>query len=71
MCKEADLVFVDVSYWKAESTALGYVKEIVAANITGGVAVTGKLRQLQKHDIDMARKKHSELTTGSDTTMRT
>lgn len=59
----ADLFSViDISYYKAEAGALGYLKEIVAANITGGVANTGSLRQLLESDIATARSKHSDLS---------
>lgn len=44
-----------VSYYKAEVGMLGYAKEVIAANITGGVANTGKLRELNAQDLEKAR----------------
>jgi hypothetical protein len=41
---------------------VGYLKEVVAANITGGVANTGKLRQMKEDEISKARKEHSAMT---------
>ena len=58
------LIFLvlDISYYKAEAGALGYLKEVVTANITGGVANTGKLRQMLESDIAQARSKDSDLS---------
>jgi len=52
----------DISYYKSEAGALGYLKEVVASNITGNVANTGKLRQMNESDIASARSKDSELS---------
>lgn len=46
-----------ICYYKADSTAVGFAKELVASNITGGVATTGKLRELQTNDIQSQRTK--------------
>ncbi|GAB7356134.1 hypothetical protein MBLNU459_g6731t1 [Dothideomycetes sp. NU459] len=51
-----------ISYYKAEAGALGYVKEIVAANLTGGVANTGKLRQMVESEIAAARAKDGTMS---------
>ncbi|CAD0106785.1 unnamed protein product [Aureobasidium uvarum] len=42
--------------------ALGYLKEVVAANVTGGVANTGNLRQMKEDEISQARKQHSSMS---------
>lgn len=52
----------DISYYKTEAGALGYVKEVVAANVTGGVANTGKLRQMHESEISSARSKDSTMS---------
>lgn len=44
-----------ISYYKAEVGMLGYAKEVIGANITGGVANTGKLRELSQQDLEKAR----------------
>jgi abnormal spindle-like microcephaly-associated protein len=44
-----------VSYYVTEVGLLGYAKEIIAANVTGGVANTGKLRELKEADLEKAR----------------
>lgn len=44
-----------VSYYIAEVGMLGYAKEVIGANITGGVANTGKLRELSSQDLENAR----------------
>lgn len=44
-----------VSYYKAEVGMLGYAKEVIGANITGGVANTGSLRELDEQDLEKAR----------------
>jgi hypothetical protein len=38
---------------------LGYLKEVAAANVTGGVAVTGKLREMKETEIEQERLKHA------------
>lgn len=45
-----------VTYYKTEVGALGYVKEVVGAAITGGVANTGVLRELGEADLEQARR---------------
>lgn len=52
----------DISYYKAEAGALGYLKEVVQANVTGGVANTGKLREMNESDISGARSRDSALS---------
>ncbi|KAF2129984.1 hypothetical protein P153DRAFT_366476 [Dothidotthia symphoricarpi CBS 119687] len=44
-----------VSYYKTEVGLLGYAKEVVGAAVTGGVANTGKLRELNEQDLQQAR----------------
>jgi general stress protein 26 len=44
-----------VSYYLTEVGILGYAKEVIAANVTGGVANTGKLRELNEQDLERAR----------------
>lgn len=44
-----------VSYYLTDVGILGYAKEILGAAVTGGVAKTGKLRELSGEDIEMAR----------------
>ncbi|KAI4844409.1 blue light-inducible protein-like protein Bli-3 [Aureobasidium sp. EXF-8845] len=51
-----------ISYYSTTVGAVGYLKEVVAANITGGVANTGKLRQMKEDEISKARKEHSAMT---------
>jgi hypothetical protein len=53
---------IDISYYSTTVGAVGYLKEVVAANITGGVANTGKLRQMKEDEITKARKEHSAMT---------
>jgi len=45
-----------VSYYATDVSVLGYAKEVIGANITGGVANTGKLRELKEADLEKARK---------------
>lgn len=44
-----------VSYYKTDVSMLGYAKEVVGAAVTGGVANTGKLRELNEQDLQQAR----------------
>ena len=44
-----------ITYYLTEVGILGYAKEVIAANVTGGVANTGKLRELHEADIQQAR----------------
>jgi general stress protein 26 len=44
-----------VTYYLTEVGILGYAKEVIGANITGGVANTGKLRELKEQDLEKAR----------------
>jgi general stress protein 26 len=44
-----------VVYYLTEVGMLGYAKEVIAANVTGGVANTGKLRELKEADLEKAR----------------
>ena len=58
-----DISFViDITYWKHEVGALGFMKEIAGANLTGGVAVTGTLREIKGDEIEQARKSDSSLS---------
>jgi len=53
---------VDISYWKADVGALGFGKEVIGAIVTGGVANTGKLREMKEDEISQARKSDSSLS---------
>ena len=44
-----------VTYYKTQVGLLGYAKEVAGAAITGGVANTGVLRELNESDLDKAR----------------
>jgi general stress protein 26 len=44
-----------ITYYKAEAGAFGYLKEVVGANITGGVAKTGTLREMKGSELDEER----------------
>ena len=45
-----------ISYWKSTVGALGFVKEVAQASLTGQVADTGVQRQLVEEDIEAMRK---------------
>lgn len=51
-----------VTYYKGQTGALGMMKEIGGAVLTGGVANTGDLRELHEDEIKQARVKDSALT---------
>ncbi|KAI5207233.1 blue light-inducible protein-like protein Bli-3 [Aureobasidium subglaciale] len=51
-----------ISYYKTTVGAIGYLKEVVAANVTGGVANTGNLRQMKEDEISKARSQHSTMS---------
>lgn len=51
-----------ITYWKHEVGAAGFMKEIVGANLTGGVAVTGSLRELNGSEIEQVRKSDSSMS---------
>ncbi|KAG2165355.1 blue light-inducible protein-like protein Bli-3 [Aureobasidium pullulans] len=51
-----------ISYYKTNVGALGYLKEVVAANVTGGVANTGSLREMKEDEITKARNQHSSMS---------
>lgn len=57
-----DNVFTVITYWKHEVGGAGFMKEIVGANLTGGVAVTGSLRELNGSEIEQARKSDSSMS---------
>lgn len=44
-----------ISYYKVDVGVVGLAKEVIGAAVTGGVANTGKLRELYKEDIEKAR----------------
>jgi len=44
-----------ISYYVTDVGMLGLAKEVIGAAVTGGVANTGKLRELHKEDIEKAR----------------
>nr|POE88037.1 protein bli-3 [Quercus suber] len=51
-----------ISYYKAEAGALGFLKEAVGATLTGGVANTGKLREMNESEISAARARDADLS---------
>ncbi|KAI7151605.1 blue light-inducible protein-like protein Bli-3 [Hortaea werneckii] len=51
-----------ISYWKHEAGPAGFAKEVGGAILTGGVANTGALRQMQEHEIQQARQNDSSLS---------
>ncbi|CAC9890670.1 unnamed protein product [Aureobasidium pullulans] len=53
---------MNISYYKTNVGALGYLKEVVAANVTGGVANTGSLREMKEDEITKARNQHSSMS---------
>lgn len=44
-----------ITYWKAKVGVLGFVKETTLATLTGGVADTGYLREMDEVEIEKAR----------------
>lgn len=44
-----------ITYWKTESTKIGYLKEVAQAAITGSVAQTGVIREMNQSEIEKAR----------------
>ncbi|KAF1920298.1 hypothetical protein BDU57DRAFT_534092 [Ampelomyces quisqualis] len=44
-----------ITYYLTEVGMLGFAKEVIGAAVTGGVANTGKLRELHEQDIEKAR----------------
>lgn len=55
-------MIADISYWKHEVGSVGFFKEVAGAAATGGVAVTGTLRQMNGDEIAAARKKDGALS---------
>lgn len=53
---------IDITYWKHEVGSLGFMKEITGANLLGGVAVTGTLREITGSELDEARKNDSSMS---------
>ena len=53
---------IDITYWKHEVGSLGFMKEIAGANLLGGVAVTGTLREITGSELDEARKNDSSMS---------
>lgn len=51
-----------ISYWQHEVGSIGFMKEVGGAAVTGGVANTGKLRQMKENDIAAARKRDGSLS---------
>lgn len=51
-----------ISYWQHDVGSIGFVKEVAGAAMTGGVANTGKLRQMKETDISAARKRDAHLS---------
>jgi len=60
--EELELTDTDISYWKAQTGMVGYLTEVAKANITGGIPVTGKQRQLTEQEIEKARAETGNLT---------
>lgn len=58
----ADRLKIDITYWKHEVGSLGFMKEITGANLLGGVAVTGTLREITGSELDEARKNDSSMS---------
>jgi hypothetical protein len=58
----ANIRVTDISYWKAEVGTLGLAKEVIGAIATGGVANTGKLREMKEGEIQEARRKEGVLS---------
>jgi hypothetical protein len=52
----------DITYWKHEVGGLGFMKEIAGANLLGGVAVTGTLREIKGDELEQARKTDSAMS---------
>jgi general stress protein 26 len=44
-----------ITYYLTDVSILGYAKEVIGAAVTGGVANTGKIRELGEQDIEKAR----------------
>jgi len=44
-----------ITYYLTDVGMLGFAKEVIGAAVTGGVANTGKLRELHEQDIEKAR----------------
>lgn len=44
-----------VTYYQTEVGMLGMAKEVIGAAVTGGVANTGKIRELSEQDLEKAR----------------
>jgi general stress protein 26 len=53
---------LDITYWKHEVGGLGFMKEIAGANLLGGVAVTGTLREITGSELETARKNDSSMS---------
>ncbi|KAI5363097.1 Putative general stress protein, FMN-binding split barrel [Septoria linicola] len=51
-----------IAYWQRSTGAVGFMKEIAGATLTGGVANTGDMRELQETEIKEARVKDSALS---------
>lgn len=51
-----------ISYWQHDVGSLGFMKEVGGAAATGGVANTGKLRQMKEEDIVAARQRDAYLS---------
>ncbi|KAF2149657.1 blue light-inducible protein-like protein Bli-3 [Myriangium duriaei CBS 260.36] len=51
-----------ISYWKSTVSAIGFAKEVIGANLTGGVPNNGDLRQMHEQDINDARARDSKLS---------
>lgn len=60
--KITDFYSTDITYWKHDVGSLGFMKEITGANLLGGVAVTGTLREIKGPELDEARKNDSSMS---------
>jgi hypothetical protein len=53
---------IDISYWKGQSSALGFGKEVLGAIATGGVPVTGVMREMKEDEIHQARSRDGTMS---------
>jgi len=58
----ADETDTDISYWRHDVSAVGYMAEVGTAALTGRVANTGTLRQMKEDEIKYAREHHSTMS---------
>jgi general stress protein 26 len=56
------MLHADISYWKGQSSALGFGKEVLGAIATGGVPVTGVMREMKEDEIRQARSRDAAMS---------